>query len=397
MTLTQAFGLLIILAAAAGGVWLYFKLLKFSDDPARILFKTGITIVVIIVAGFVIGPIMQAGGSVAALVIPAGAVTGIILTLIWREHIANLAARPFENLFTGGATPPKPEAFYSIARTHRQKQQFDEALWEIEQQLERFPNDFTGLMMMAEIQAQDQLNLSGAAATIERICTAQRQQPRNFSLALNALADWHLRIGRNREAARACFERIQNTFARHPVAVEAAQRLAHLPSDEMLASERTPRTIELRELPRVSVREAAARHVAAASETRDEAVSRLTGQLELHPLDHSAREELVSLHAGEPEDIRLAIDHLEFLINQPGFDKHKVVKWLNQIADHQVQISHDAAAAGATLDRIIKKYPGSPAAEQAGRRKMLLGRELKGNEKSRDVPLGSYEKDLGLR
>jgi hypothetical protein len=36
-------------------------------------------------------------------------------------------------------------------------------------------------------------------------------------------------------------------------------------------------------------------------------------------------------------------------------------------------------------------------AEQALRRKMLLKKEFQGKEKNRDVHLGSYERDLGLR
>ncbi len=398
MTLTQAYGLLLILAMIAGGIWLYVYLLKQSHDPGKILAKTVITIVVLVGAGSVITPMMLAGGYSAAFGgIPAAAATGLIIAIIWREHITNLMARPFESLFTGGSAPPDPEPFFSVARAKRQQQLFAEAIEEIELQLERFPNDFKGLMLLAEIQALNQHNLSGAAETIERVCAAHAESPRHVASALTALADWQLQIARDSEAARALFERVRDTFPNHPVATDASQRLAHLPSQDMLDEKLERRPITLTEMPRVVIRDPSEVKIELKAETPEEGIDRLVLHLELHPRDRAAREELAGFYANHLRDANLAVGQIECLLGQPGHEKQNIVRWLNLIADYQIRLGNNLAAAEAALERIERKYPGSPAATQAERRKMLLTRELKGNEKGREVTLGPYEKDLGLR
>lgn len=397
MTLNQAFGLLILLASAAGGFYLFLHLLKKSHNPGLILFKLALTAVVITVFGLILTPMMLAGGLSAINGIFVTLVGGIIVAIIWRQTLADMVARPFMNLFTGGDEPPEPEAFYSIARAKRQQQRFEEAIEAIEEQLERFPGDFTGLMMLAEIQAKDQQSLVSARATIERVIAAHPDHARNCAIALNSLADWHLALAHDREAARQCFERIRDRFPNHPVAMEANQRIAHLPTDEFLGQQTERRRIVLTEHPKVVIRDPSQVKVERKEETPDEAVARLIGHIEIHPQDRDAREELAVLYAYQFRDVTHAVEQLEFLLRQPGRTKQATVKWLNLLADFQIKVAGDIRAAEAALDRILKRFPRSPAAEQAGRRKMLLGRELKGNEKSRDVHLGSYEGDLGLR
>ena len=397
MTLNQAFGLFLILAMAAGFIWLYIFMLKRSDDPPKILFKTALTIALIIGFGFYVGPMASAGGSSAIAGLLITLVIGLIAAILWRQHITNLMSRPFENLFTGGSAPPDPEPFFSVARARRQQQLFEEAIEEINFQLERFPNHFNGLMMLAEIQAENQHNLTGATETIERACAAHADNPRLVASALSSLADWQLQIARDRETALALFERIRNTYPKHPVAMDAAQRIAHLPPQDLLDDKLERRRIELKEMPKVVIRERTDVKVEIKAETPDEAIGRLVLQLEIHPHDRAAREELAGHYANHVRDVALAVEQLDCLLRQPGHEKHSIVRWLNLIADYQIRVGNDLKSAEAALERIEKRYPGSPAATQAERRKMLLGRELKGNEKSRDVHLGSYEKDLGLR
>lgn len=397
MTLNQAFGLLLILGMIAGAIWLYVIMLKRSDDPPKILFKTVLTIALIIGFGLYVGPMVSVGGSSAIAGLMISLVIGLIVAILWRQHITNLMSRPFEDLFTGGSAPPDPAPYFSIARAKRQQQLFDEAIEEIEVQLERFPDDFGGLMLRAEIEAQDQQNLSGAAETIERLCAAHAESPRQVANALTALADWQLQIARDREIARTLFERIRDSFPDHPVALDAAQRIAHLPSQEMLDEKLERRPITLTERPKVVIRDPSEMKVELKAEKPDEAIGRLTLHLEMHPQDRAAREELAGLYANHVLDAALAVEQMECLLRQPGHEKQNIVRWLNLIADYHIRLGHNLVAAEAALAQIERKYPGSPAATQAERRKMLLSRELKGNEKSRDIRLGSYEKDLGLR
>lgn len=229
-----ALGWMILLATIAGGIWLYLSLLKQSADPRRILVKTALTLVVLVIACLIIPLIMRIENPFIGAFCGVGSVaaTGIMVGLIWCEYLARPLARPFENLFTGGSEPPDPAPVLSIARAKLQQQLFDEAIRELEGQLERYPNDFGCLMFMAEIQALNQHNLSGAAETIERLCAAHADTPRRVARALTALADWQLQSSPDRGAARALFERIRVSFPDHPVAIDAAQRLAHLPPVE---------------------------------------------------------------------------------------------------------------------------------------------------------------------
>ncbi len=396
VTLSQVFGVLLMLGAVASGFWILLQILKRCDEPKTILIKVGLTLVIVLVVSVFLGPYLWSRAG-ALIGIPLVAVAGVILAIIWRQHIANLMARPFEVLFTGGSEAPDPAPFFSIARAKRQQQLFDEAVEEIHFQLERFPNDFSGLMLLAEIQAVNLHDLSGAAETVERVCAAHADRPRQVAGALSTLADWQLQIVHDREAALALFERIRDTFPNHPVAMDATQRIAHLPAQEMLDQQGQLRTITLKEMPKVVIRDRSEVKVELKAETPDEAIARLVGQLEVHPQDRSAREELAGLYASHLHDASLAVEQLELLLKQPGHEKASIVRWLNLMADYHIRIGSDLKSAEAVLARIEQRYPGSPAATQAGKRKMLLGRELKGNEKSRDVHLGSYERDVGLR
>jgi tetratricopeptide (TPR) repeat protein len=397
VTLSQAFGLLILLALLAGASWAYVQLLKRSEEPGTIVIKTLITLGM--VAGFIffIAPLVAAGGPSAIGGLLITLVLSLIVAILWRHHIIELILRPFTTLFTGGSQPPDPAPFFSIARAKRQQQLFDEAIEEIHHQLERFPDDYSGLMLLAEIQAVNLHDLSGAAETVERVCAAHADRPRQVAGALSTLADWRLQIAHDRDAALALFERIRDTFPNHPVAMDATQRIAHLPAQEMLDQQGQLRTITLKETPKAVIRDRSEVKVELKTETPDEAIARLVGQLEVHPQDRSAREELAGLYAGHLHDASLAVEQLELLLKQPGHEKASIVRWLNLMADYHIRIGSDLKSAEAVLVRIEQRYPGSPAATQASKRKMLLGRELKGNEKSRDVHLGSYERDLGLR
>jgi len=404
VTFNQFIGLITILTAVAAMVWVFVWALKRADEPRTMLVKALVSVVVLIVAGFLIDRMMRGGAGsmlsgygVAIKVVMLGLLVGVINMFLWSGHLANAFAKPFENLFTGGSAEPDPEPFYSIARTKRKHGRSDEAIRLIEEQLESFPDDFNGLMLMAEIQALDQQNLSGASETIDRIVESQTKHPRNAATALNALADWHLQIYRDRDAALACFERIRATFPRHRVAIEAAQRIAHLPSQTLLDDKLERRVITMKERPRVVIRDRSDVIVERHEELPDEAIARLEGQLELHPLDREAREELSRLYAEHSGDLGAATEQLEFLLKQPQLDKHGKVALLHRMADLQVRFGDDLGAAEKPLKRIMSNYPRSPMAEQASRRLMMLKKEFQGKEKNRGVHLGSYEKDLGLR
>src|SRR5207249_7401113 len=103
---------------------------------------------------------------------------------------------------------------------------------EIRKQLKRFPNDFHGQMMLAEIQAQDLNDLPGAELTIRRICDQSGHAPRNIMHAFTTLADWHLKYNLDPDAARLDLQQVVDRFPDTDLALSAAQRIAHLATTE---------------------------------------------------------------------------------------------------------------------------------------------------------------------
>ena len=91
------------------------------------------------------------------------------------------------------------------------------------------------MLMLAEVEAENLKDLPGAQMTIERLLTEPNQSPINLGLALNRLADWHLKYGQDPESAREALQRIIRLFPETEQAYLAGQRIAHLSTSEMLA------------------------------------------------------------------------------------------------------------------------------------------------------------------
>jgi len=63
----------------------------------------------------------------------------------------------------------------------------------------------------------------------------------------------------------------------------------------------------------------------------------------------------------------------------------------------QIKLGGDAALARQTFQRIIDTFPKSAAAENARNRIAYLNLQLKPQQKSQVVKLGSYEQNIGLK
>ena len=181
-----------------------------------------------------VGPFATSSQGGAFIGVPLAAACGIVLAVIWRHNIADLVAKPFSSLYDGGSEEPVPHPAYSIAQSKQKKGQYLEAMAEIRKQLERFPTDVEGQMLLAQIQAEDLKDLPAAELTIERFCAQPGHAPQNIVFALYSLADWHLKITQDREAARRHLEKIIELFPDSEFALGAAHRIAHLGSPEML-------------------------------------------------------------------------------------------------------------------------------------------------------------------
>ena len=396
--LRVAWGVFVMLSAIACVVWILWRLLKNSFDPAALLFRWVFTIVMIgggyLFLNWLIGPDAGPGEKIAGVL--AGAVFGLMFAVLWVPAAMDKVSEIIGSLFTGGSEPPKPEPFYSVAIGRRKQGKFKEAIYEIQQQLEKFPTDVTGQMMLADIQADDLKDIPAAQLTIDRLCAQPGHSAPQIANAFNALADWHLKV-QDVDAARAAMEQIAIRLPGTDQAQYAAQRIAHLASKETLLAAHEHRPLELR----AGIKDIGLLKDPMASLRPEidpaEAAGQLVKHLEQHLADNEAREKLAVIYAEHYQRPDMALEQLEQLVAAPNQPGKEVARWLNAMADLQLRNGADYDTVRATLQRVIDGFPELAAAQMAQQRIELLRLELKGKEKSRVVKLGSYEKDIGLK
>jgi hypothetical protein len=190
----------LVLAAGAIG-WFGYWCLKRSEEPARLVFKWILTALVLVFIVKVVGPSAGQGGIGAIMFLPYAGVAAVALILIWRKAIAGLIASPFGNLYDGGSAQYEARPAYSIAQSLQKKGRYVEAVLEVYKQLERFPTDVEGQMLLAQIQAEDLKDMPAAELTVRRFCEQPGHASQNIAFALYSLADWHLKITQDRPAA----------------------------------------------------------------------------------------------------------------------------------------------------------------------------------------------------
>jgi outer membrane protein assembly factor BamD (BamD/ComL family) len=329
--------------------------------------------------------------------IPAAAVCGVALAIIWRGSLIEMMIEPLTNLFDGGNQEVEPAPFYSIAETKRKRGDYAGALAEIRRQLERFPNDFQGQLLFAEIQAENLNDLSAADISIQRICNQKGHTPGNVAHALNSLADWNLKYAQDRDAAKAALERIIELLPGTEFQALAAQRIAHLAETAHLIGHHDRRRMKVHAgIENIGLL-AGEMHPRAPEENPEQQAADFVNHLQAHPLDTEAREKLAVLYANFYQRLDLAADQLEHLISLPNQPAGRVVHWLNLLADLQVQHGANRETVQATLQRIADRFPNSAAATLAQSRIAHLKLEFRSKEKSQTVRLGSYEQDIGLK
>jgi hypothetical protein len=393
-TIQKILWILMLALVLAGLGWVMARALKRSDDPTRLVVKWGVTA---LLAGALFW-VLSSGPSVGgAFGVPFLCVLlGVLLSLLWAPSVAVMFSRPITALFDGGLEEAKPQPLYSMAQAKRKRGRLREALYEVQQQLERFPNDFEGQMLMAEIQAEDLKDLEVAQTTILRLCEQPGHTPGNLTAALNRLADWQLKYGLDMEAARRTLQEVIDRFPDSQWSYAATQRLAHLgkPEDLLAAQDRPSVHLTQRatsplhpvEMPPPPTQDA----------STAEAQS-LVKQLEQFPEDNDARERLAALYAHHYRRLDLAAAELEQLIAQTNAPARKVAHWLNLLADWQIEVARDEEGARQTLQRIVDLFPDHAAASLASQRQSCLKLELRKSEAARSVQLGTYEQDIGLR
>jgi outer membrane protein assembly factor BamD (BamD/ComL family) len=392
-----AIGLLMLLGGVFAIVWFIWRTIKNAEDPSKMAFKWGLTFTI---AGFFLfGAVKQIGFNYAgAFIVPFVCVLlGIVMSIVWAPHIGAWLAKPLTAMFDGGTTELEPQPLYSSSIAKRKSGKYREAIYDIQRELERFPTDFTGQMLLAEIQAENLNDIQGAQNTIAKICDQPVHPPNSFAYALNTLADWQLKYLQDPDAARQTLERVGQMLPNSEYANLASQRIAHLGGAEMHLSPHERRVIQLE----AGVQDIGLLQDSSVLAPLDADQAKLATDyvkhLELHPLDNEVREKLALVYAehyGRPD---LSALELEQMIQQPHQPPQKVVRWLNLLADLQVKYAQNEEGARAALQRIIDLYPNLSHCQIAEKRLARIKLELKGQQKSQAVKLGSYEQDLGLK
>ena len=378
--------------------WVVWRSIKKAEDPAQMLFKWILTAGVVAIMIWKVAPMVGRGGYEGAFGgIPLAALCGLGLAIIWRHSLAALVAKPFSSLYDGGDEPPEPHPAYSVAQSRQKQGRYVEAVAEVRKQLDRFPTDFEGHMLLAQIQAEDMKDLPGAELTIRRLCSQPGHSPKNLAFALYSLADWHLAVGKDRESARKDLEQILERFPDSEMALGAAQRIAHLASTEMLLDPTERKKFTVVE----GIQNLGLQKNQSGQNSNEvdpaRAASEYVKHLEKHPLDTEAREKLAIIYADHYGRLDLASDQLEQLITCPNQPSRLVAHWLNLLADLQIRGGANFDTVSETLSRIIELYPSFAAAEIARNRLALLKLEMKAKSKPEAVKMGTYEQNIGLK
>jgi tetratricopeptide (TPR) repeat protein len=386
------------LAGVATLVCLFLVFLRVHEKKAM-YWRLGLSIFPALVYYFWIIPAANTPpGPAQAFAVVGALAMGIVLAVIWVPAITGFCGRIVGNLYDGGSQEIEAKPYYSVFRSKRSQGKYFEALAEVRRQLDRFPTDFEGQNLLADLQAENLNDLPGAEITLMRLCSQKGLPPEKISYVLNKLADWHLGITKDRESAQRILEKIIELMPGTEMALRAAQRIGHLANNDMLLSSNDRELVNVKKgVKNLGLLRGEDGRLRAPEEDKDKLTEEYVAHLRNHPLDTHIREKLAVLYVQHHQRLDLAADQLEQLIQQPAQSARNVIRWLNLLADLQVQSGVDVETVRGTLQRIIDLYPDIAAAENARRRIETLKLEARANTKGHQVKMGVYEQDIGLR
>ena len=372
-------------------LWLFVRALRRSDEPKKLAIKWVFTIPFVafcIFFGEHIGPF---GPFLIVFM-------AIVMSYMWTPHISALLFSPLTNLFDGGHEEPEKKPYYSAVLAKRNQGHPLEAIMAVREQLAKFPKDFEGIMLLANIQAEDMNDLPGAEITLNNFCNSPGAPDRQVVAALTQLADWHLKKTVDIDAARAALQKIVARFPDTEIALRAEQRLAHLGETEKIILAQHDRQA-------MAVPEGV-KNIGLLDSTEflrpkeiepGKLAAAYVKQLEQHPHDSEMREKLAQIYAHDFQRLDLATMELAQLINEPRHSPKQIARWLNLLANLQVELGADVETVTATLEKIVAQFPDSPVAGQAQRRLARINLEFKGKTETPGVKLGVYEPKIGLK
>lgn len=157
----------------------------------------------------------------------------------------------------------------------------------------------------------------------------------------------------------------------------ASNRIAHLATTEQLVKAREPATLKMKPGVEYLGLLKSQEHLLPKVKGLKQEAAELVAQLDAHPLDHEARERLAVIYAREYGRLDFATDQIEQLVALPGESPKHVARWLNLLADLQIEMTGKPELAEATLRRIVDLFPNQSQSQMALDRITSLGLELK--------------------
>jgi tetratricopeptide (TPR) repeat protein len=244
--------------------------------------------------------------------------------------------------------------------------QYDQAEMEVIRELEQFEDDFDGWMILAELYARHFHDLTSADQTVRDLCAQPSTTPVQLGIALNRLADWHLKHGRDPVAARRVLEELCARLPGTHLERMARQRINQMPPsrEALLAQERGQ---PLR-LPTISDELTATPVVAREEALR--AANDCVVALTRDPNDVPARERFAQLLAHSLDQRQTAIEQMELLLALDGQPAEKRAGWL--LASAAWRATEDPGAALRIYQEILREFPATMHAFTAQRRMNLL-------------------------
>lgn len=296
----------------------------------------------------------------AALIVAAGRwpAVGIVLMLCCLALVhVTLALKEIK--------PSLPS--YARAQARINFGNYEEAEMEVIRELEQYEDDFEGWMMLAELYATHFHDVPAADQTVSDLCEQTAVTPVQVGIALNRLADWHLKLAHDPVAARATLTRLCERLAGTHMERMARQRIAQLPATrEALLEQERGRTLRLPAAaddhpPPVEPlsRDDAERHAHAC-----------VAALNRNPDDLPARERFARLLAEHLGNTAIAIEQMELLLALPDQPETKRAEWLMAIAGWQAR--ENPARAQLVYERIVRDHPKTAQGFAAQRRLNLI-------------------------
>ena len=291
---------------------------------------------------------------------------------IWAGPISGYFGGQVGKHFDGGDQEVEKQALLASVEGFRTSGQHQPALAKAQEELDRYPDDFDGNLLVATIHAEDLRDVMIATRVLKWIMVQPETTSKQIAHALSTLADWQLNVTRDPDAAATTLRQIIAKFPDSRAAHSAEQRVANMPTRRDLEERDKPR--EPKPMPKFE------RDLGLKGKLRqpakkidpDVVTQELVTRLEQHPNDWDTREKLAHHYIEHYRATEYAIEQLEILIASKFSNKADKCRWLHLVANWQCKIDGDITAAKKTLDRVSEMFPGTGYAEQAERAKQFL-------------------------